>query len=306
MDKFGLPKKVNRHVIKAIYEGLEKPNLSNIYGFVKEKMKNNVPVPFLKTVVRQSLQNFHELGVIERKGTNYYRRECVDSTPIIPSKPINTGIFKKTVQTEKESNLNPNKRKRLTHSDDSIPENDPHSSLKRLRTSKPLSRKGHGVYLPRARSHHQDEIYECVEIDEQSSPGSHSDSDSECNSEGKEEKTSFFSTTEIVPSKSNENISKVTDSQSRINELSKFNINSVQVRVKKLDVLNKIDTQIDERRIEDLQCSESHQIPNESKHSNEKMTDENINDRLSLQSSLKLNEEPKSSEFNETKNEQQN
>lgn len=68
MDQFGVPKKVNRHVLKALkkiyssksHKGQEndvKFGFSEVYSEVERSMKNLKPVKDLKSLVLRSLKN---------------------------------------------------------------------------------------------------------------------------------------------------------------------------------------------------------------------------------------------------------
>lgn len=78
MDRFGVPNKVNRHVIKAlktIYRKKgsnqeETATFSEIFSEVKQSMRNLRPVINLSGCVRKSLRNMEKsnMGIFRKKG----------------------------------------------------------------------------------------------------------------------------------------------------------------------------------------------------------------------------------------------
>lgn len=98
MDKFGIPKKINRHVLKAICtlhgDGNDHPSINDICDAVEITMRNNVPVRNLQAVVVQSLQNMTDCGVIEEYGSNYFLRN-LDASPSVSGKSSNDSEMNK-------------------------------------------------------------------------------------------------------------------------------------------------------------------------------------------------------------------
>lgn len=77
MDHFNVPKKVNRHVLKALgilSDGNRDQVVvtTQIIDQVKHQMRNLVPVPNLDSAVEKSLKNLSEIGLIDRHGTYRY------------------------------------------------------------------------------------------------------------------------------------------------------------------------------------------------------------------------------------------
>lgn len=104
MDAFKVPKKVNRHVLKALNILSDENNTgtvttSQIIDQVQYQMRNLVPVSNIKTVIQTSLRNLSDNGLIDRTGPKTFapRRSFV-SAPLAPKankpKAVNRNIFK--------------------------------------------------------------------------------------------------------------------------------------------------------------------------------------------------------------------
>lgn len=72
-----VPKKVNRHVLKAMHI-LSNGNanktipLMAVINQVEYQMRNLVPVPHLETVIEHALMNLSEVGLIQKKGSTNF------------------------------------------------------------------------------------------------------------------------------------------------------------------------------------------------------------------------------------------
>lgn len=108
MDNFNVPKKVNRHVLKALNllsEGNCKEGIttSRICNQVKYQMRNLVPVPNVDHCIQKSLKNLSEIGLIERQG---HTRYCIGRNyaplPTNPTQgPPDKRVFRITVRFDK-------------------------------------------------------------------------------------------------------------------------------------------------------------------------------------------------------------
>lgn len=78
MDVYHVPKKVNRHVLKAVnFLSSDNDNgaaltLSQILNRVEYQMKDLVPVDNIKMMVQKSLKNLSDVGLLNRVGPQAY------------------------------------------------------------------------------------------------------------------------------------------------------------------------------------------------------------------------------------------
>lgn len=103
MDGFNVPKKVNRHVIKAVNNlsnGNPKERISTalILNQVKYQMRNLVPVPNIDMAVQKSLKNLTDIGVIEQVGPQRYALGRKYAAPPPQAKTHSRGMFKAKVR----------------------------------------------------------------------------------------------------------------------------------------------------------------------------------------------------------------
>ena len=89
MDAFNVPKKVNRHVLKALsilgnVTTEDSVSTSQILEQVKFQMRNLVPVPNIDMVIQKSLKNLSDIGLIDRAGPRKFAvtHSCIP--PIAP------------------------------------------------------------------------------------------------------------------------------------------------------------------------------------------------------------------------------
>ncbi|XP_053947345.1 uncharacterized protein LOC128856025 [Anastrepha ludens] len=166
MDHFNIPKKVNRHVLKAlgVLSGGSRHQViitSNIINQVKYQMRNLVPVPNLESAVQKSLKNLSEVGLIERLGTyRYALGRCAAVVPSPNAQPNSITpdrrVFRGTDPRRcSRSTLDPNtKRGRACTDEESLSGDDIDRTRKRMRTNnKKVRHTGRWAYLPRVRQH---------------------------------------------------------------------------------------------------------------------------------------------------------
>lgn len=168
MDHFNVPKKVNRHVLKAlgVLSGGNRDQvivMSQIINQVKHQMRNLVPVPNLDRAVEKSLKNLSEIGLIDRHGM--YRYALGRCAAVVPepgpqpnSRTPDRRVFRgNNPRRCSRSNLDPNmKRARGCSDEDSISGDEFDRARKRMRTNnKQVRHCGRWAYLPRVRQHNQ-------------------------------------------------------------------------------------------------------------------------------------------------------
>lgn len=77
MNIYNVPKKINRHVLKAV-NVLSNGNIrkgipiNSIINQVRYQIRNLVPVPNLESVVQKSLNNLSDIGVIKKAGPHRF------------------------------------------------------------------------------------------------------------------------------------------------------------------------------------------------------------------------------------------
>lgn len=91
MDAFNVPKKVNRHVLKALNilgQTIKEDVVTTpqILEQVKYQMRNLVPVPNLDMVIQKSLKNLSDIGLIDRAGPQKYAVTHV-KIPLVEPRP---------------------------------------------------------------------------------------------------------------------------------------------------------------------------------------------------------------------------
>ncbi|XP_065354107.1 uncharacterized protein LOC135948659 [Calliphora vicina] len=159
MDAFKVPKKVNRHVLKAIdflsggKADRDVPT-SKILDQVKYQMRNLVPVPNINMVIQKSLKNLSDIGLIDRTAPE--RFAIGHSAPKAnKAKTVNRNIFKPSGSRKRSnSQLNPNIKRFHFESEESLPGDEYDRSRKRMRTNnKKVNYSGHSTELPKARQH---------------------------------------------------------------------------------------------------------------------------------------------------------
>ncbi|XP_067619647.1 uncharacterized protein vrs [Eurosta solidaginis] len=168
MDHFNVPKKVNRHVLKALgaLSGGDRKqaiSMKHIIDQVKHQMRNLVPVPNIENVVQKSLKNLSEIGLIERRGINRYalgRCAAILPGPSVPtnSKGPDRRVFRGNDPRRcSKSTLDPNmKRGRGCSDEESLSGDEFERTRKRMRTNnKQVRHSGRWAYLPRVRQHDQ-------------------------------------------------------------------------------------------------------------------------------------------------------
>ncbi|XP_017473251.1 PREDICTED: uncharacterized protein LOC108364172 [Rhagoletis zephyria] len=168
MDHFNVPKKVNRHVLKALgaLSGGDRNRIivtSSIINQVKYQMRNLVPVPNLERAVQNSLKNLSEIGLIDRRGMHRYALGRSAAAMQGPSAQSNSKTPDRRVFRGNDprrcsrSRLDPNmKRGRACSEEESLSGDEFDRTRKRMRTNnKQLGHCGRWAHLPRVRQHHQ-------------------------------------------------------------------------------------------------------------------------------------------------------
>ncbi|XP_018785619.1 PREDICTED: uncharacterized protein LOC108966920 [Bactrocera latifrons] len=168
MDHFNVPRKVNRHVLKALgaLSGGNRDQVvvtSQIIDQVKHQMRNLVPVPNLGRVVEKSLQNLSEIGLIDRHGMyRYALGRCAAVMPGPSPQPNSRTPDRRVFRGNNprhcsRSKLDPNKKRARGCSDEeSISGDEFDRARKRMRTNnKQVRHCGRWAYLPRVRQHSQ-------------------------------------------------------------------------------------------------------------------------------------------------------
>ncbi|KAM7361612.1 versager [Cochliomyia hominivorax] len=163
MDAFKVPKKVNRHVLKALnFLSRHNENVptSQILEQVKLQMRNLVPVPNIERVIKKSLKNLSDIGLIER--TSVSDELGLDDPPPAPKpnkhKRDTKNLFKPSGSRKRSSSeLDPNaKRAMLYDSEDSLSGNEYERTRKRMRTNnKKVKYAGRSTELPKAKQHYR-------------------------------------------------------------------------------------------------------------------------------------------------------
>lgn len=102
MDDFKVPKKVNRHVLKALnFLSRNNKNVATaeILDQVKYQMRNLVPVPNIDMVIQKSLKNLSDIGLIDRIAYKKYAIGRSYVPPTGPNKPkqVPESLFKPSV-----------------------------------------------------------------------------------------------------------------------------------------------------------------------------------------------------------------
>uniref|UniRef100_W8BTQ3 Uncharacterized protein n=1 Tax=Ceratitis capitata TaxID=7213 RepID=W8BTQ3_CERCA len=173
MDLFNIPKKVNRHVLKALCalsggDSTQVVVLADIINQVKHQMKNLVPVQNLDNTVQKSLKNLSEIGLIERHGMyRYALGRCATVIPGPPTQPNSRTPDRRVFRGNdprrcSRSNLDPNMKRGHGWSDeDSLSGDEFDRTRKRLRTNnKQVRHCGRWAYLPRVRQHRTQHRYD--------------------------------------------------------------------------------------------------------------------------------------------------
>ena len=176
MDVFKVPKKVNRHVLKAMHVLTQGGNqrgvsTSQIRHQVKYQMRNLVPVTDIDGAIQKSLENMAEVGLIQKVGVQRY---AVGRTFSMPStqaaRPITIAVPNNAIGPDRKflhstdsrqgskSSLNPNLR-RHSESEESLSGNEQERTRKRLRTNnKRLLNRERTVTLYRARQNRRNRV----------------------------------------------------------------------------------------------------------------------------------------------------
>lgn len=82
MDNFGIPKKVNRHVLKALrtFNDSKGVSIPKIVHQVEYQMRDLVPVRNLNEVVQKSLRNLTKIGLVDCFGNKRFAIGCNSSS----------------------------------------------------------------------------------------------------------------------------------------------------------------------------------------------------------------------------------
>ncbi|KAI8123029.1 Acyl-CoA Delta(11) desaturase [Lucilia cuprina] len=164
MDAFKVPKKVNRHVLKALNflsQGKAENEISTeqILNQVKYQMRNLVPVYNIDMVIQKSLKNLSDIGLIDRTAPQRFAmgRSYAPSSAPKANKPktVNPNIFKPNVSRKRSiSKLNPNFKRAQYDSEESMSGEEYDHARKRIRTNtKKIIHSGRNTELPKARQH---------------------------------------------------------------------------------------------------------------------------------------------------------
>uniref|UniRef100_A0A1I8NE34 Uncharacterized protein n=1 Tax=Musca domestica TaxID=7370 RepID=A0A1I8NE34_MUSDO len=160
-----VPKKVNRHVLKAMHI-LSNGNanktipLMAVINQVEYQMRNLVPVPHLETVIEHALMNLSEVGLIQKKGsTNFTMGHSYGmasrTTPGRPIPQLHREYFQPRVARKRSvRNLDPNSHVDRHYSQESVSGDEYDRARKRLRTNtRKFQFHGGNVPLPKSKNH---------------------------------------------------------------------------------------------------------------------------------------------------------
>ncbi|XP_073812503.1 versager [Musca autumnalis] len=159
-----VPKKVNRHVLKAL-NALSNGNINKpisqtaVVLQVEYQMRNLVPVPNLETMIEHSLNDLSEVGLIEKRGRSKFAiGHSYGMTPPASRRPLpqlHREYFQPRVARKRSAqNLDPNSNVNRHNSQESISGNEYDRARKRLRTNNRKFIFGGGmVPLPKSKNH---------------------------------------------------------------------------------------------------------------------------------------------------------